>query len=256
MLCLPTHAHALNDQIQKAHSSFFEAGADLAIAATYQASRDSFARVGLSGEAADSLIRLGCQLAAQARDRWWADYQAKPSCGWRRHRPLVAASVGPYGASRADGSEYRGQYCEVVSSASGQERGPPLTALWLSEWHRSRLEILASCPGVDVLACETVPSIVEVSARTGSSTSSSFFFLKGEACTDKLMCHFSWWGCSAPSSRLSFAPSTLFPVTYLLHGFHFRAATMPTSTTVLALLVGSTPSSPYKWRVTGMWKCT
>jgi homocysteine S-methyltransferase len=56
---------------------------------------------------------------------------------------LVAASVGPYGAVLADGSEYRGDY--GVSDAT------------LRSFHLPRAEVLASA-GADVLAIETVPS--------------------------------------------------------------------------------------------------
>jgi homocysteine S-methyltransferase len=59
----------------------------------------------------------------------------------------VAASVGPYGAALADGSEYRGNY--GVSNSV------------LKEFHAKRLEILiASNP--DYLALETMPDLQEV----------------------------------------------------------------------------------------------
>ena len=56
---------------------------------------------------------------------------------------MVAASVGPYGAVLADGSEYRGDY--GVSDAA------------LRSFHLPRAEVLASA-GADLLAIETVPS--------------------------------------------------------------------------------------------------
>ncbi|MGB5798287.1 MAG: homocysteine S-methyltransferase, partial [Mycolicibacter algericus] len=61
----------------------------------------------------------------------------------------VAASVGPYGAARADGSEYVGRYGLSVSE--------------LTAWHRPRLEVLADA-GADVLALETVPDVDEAEA--------------------------------------------------------------------------------------------
>jgi homocysteine S-methyltransferase len=75
-------------------------------------------------------------------------------CGERREagerpRPLVAASVGPYGAFLADGSEYRGDYGLDVEA--------------LVEFHRRRLEVLAAS-GADQLAVETVPSYPEAVA--------------------------------------------------------------------------------------------
>jgi homocysteine S-methyltransferase len=61
----------------------------------------------------------------------------------------VAASVGPYGAMLADGSEYRGRYGRTVAE--------------LAAWHRPRLEALAEA-GPDVLALETVPDVDEAEA--------------------------------------------------------------------------------------------
>ncbi len=61
----------------------------------------------------------------------------------------MAASVGPYGAALADGSEYRGDY--------------GLTVAQLRAWHRPRLAVLATA-GADVLAIETIPCLAEVEA--------------------------------------------------------------------------------------------
>ena len=72
-------------------------------------------------------------------------------CGRRdiRRPRWVAASVGPYGAALADGSEYRGDY--------------GLTVAELRAWHRPRLAVLADA-GADVLACETIPCLAEAEA--------------------------------------------------------------------------------------------
>lgn len=59
----------------------------------------------------------------------------------------MAASVGPYGASLADGSEYKGNY-GVSKSA-------------LKDFHARRLEILIST-SPDYLALETMPDTFEV----------------------------------------------------------------------------------------------
>ncbi len=67
-------------------------------------------------------------------------------------RPLIAASVGPYGAFLADGSEYRGDY--------------RIDAAGLARFHRDRLRVLADS-GADLLACETIPSFVEAEALAG-----------------------------------------------------------------------------------------
>ena len=42
------------------------------------------------------------------------------------------------------------------------------TAKLLSEWHDRRLSVLAGCPGTDVLACETLPSLMEMEALVSS----------------------------------------------------------------------------------------
>mgnify|MGYP001828382273 CR=1 FL=1 len=66
--------------------------------------------------------------------------------GDRRPAPFVAASVGPYGAYLADGSEYDGRYS--------------VGRVDLDAFHRRRYGVLGAS-GVDLLACETVPSAFE-----------------------------------------------------------------------------------------------
>jgi len=63
-----------------------------------------------------------------------------------RAKPLVAASIGPYGAHLHDGSEYRGDY------------GVGRTELLA--FQRERMAVLAEA-GADLLACETIPSRLE-----------------------------------------------------------------------------------------------
>jgi homocysteine S-methyltransferase len=108
-----------------AHAAFFAAGAQVATTASYQAPVE--------------LVGLSVRLAQQARNRFAGDGQQR----W------VAGSVGPYGASLADGSEYRGDY--------------GLTVAELRAWHRPRIAALVQA-GVDVLALETIPTLVEVEA--------------------------------------------------------------------------------------------
>src|SRR3712207_3608417 len=88
------------DEVRAAHDEFFAAGAQIAISGSYQASFDGFTRAGLDPAAAERLMRLSVRLAAEARNAAAGDGRER----W------VAASVGPYGAMLADGSEYRGDY--------------------------------------------------------------------------------------------------------------------------------------------------
>ena len=91
--------------IRDVHLDYFRAGADVATTATYQATFEGFARRGIGHEAAAQLMRDAVALAASARDEFWS----VPANRAARLRPLIAASVGPYGAMLGDGAEYRGQ---------------------------------------------------------------------------------------------------------------------------------------------------
>ena len=126
------------EAVTAAHARFFAAGARVATTASYQLSYDGLAAAGVEGRAADALLRRSVEVAAAARES-----AADPVSCW------VAASVGPYGAALADGSEYRGDY--------------GLTIAQLRAWHRPRLAVLANA-GADVLAIETIPCLAEVEA--------------------------------------------------------------------------------------------
>lgn len=133
------------EQIRQVHWDYFTAGADCAITASYQASVDGFMNRGLSRPEALALIQRSVQLALEAREAFWEE----PANRLGRPRPLVAASVGPYGAVLADGSEFRGDY-----GLSEEE---------LMDFHRERLAALLEA-GADLLACETIPCFVEARA--------------------------------------------------------------------------------------------
>jgi homocysteine S-methyltransferase len=130
------------DLIRGVHLDYFRAGADVATTATYQATFEGFAQRGIDRAAAESLMRRAVSLALAARDEFWASESNRAG----RLRPLIAASVGPYGAMLADGSEYHGRY--------------PVDDAALADFHRPRLRVLADA-GADLLACETIPSLRE-----------------------------------------------------------------------------------------------
>ena len=127
--------------IRAVHYDYFVAGADVATTASYQATYAAFAAHGINAERVPSLLRESVTLAQSARDEFLR--HAGPDTD---ARPLVAASIGPYGAALADGSEYRGHY--------------GLTDEELAEFHRPRMTALLSA-GPDLLACETIPSLRE-----------------------------------------------------------------------------------------------
>jgi homocysteine S-methyltransferase len=133
------------EAIKQLHYDYFKAGADCAITASYQATVDGFRKRGLNEQEAVALIQKSVQLAIAARDEFWADDINRIG----RVKPFVAASVGPYGAFLADGSEYRGNY--------------GLTENELMEFHRPRMKALAD-GGAVFFACETIPSLIEAQA--------------------------------------------------------------------------------------------
>ena len=133
-------------QIVAAHAAFFRAGARVATTASYQATFEGFASRGIDRAGAEALLRRSVELAERAR----AQVAAEDREGGRLpERRFVAASVGPYGAMLADGSEYRGNYGRTV--------------VQLRDFHRDRLRVLAAT-AADVLAVETIPEVEEATA--------------------------------------------------------------------------------------------
>jgi homocysteine S-methyltransferase len=131
--------------VEEAHLAFFRADARIAITASYQASFAGWEQAGIGQIEAAALMRRSVALAAAARERRLAEAAGSGPL-------LVAASVGPYAATLADGSEYRGT--------------PDVSASKLAAFHGRRLEVLAAA-GADLLAIETLPSAVEASVLAG-----------------------------------------------------------------------------------------
>eukprot|EP00927_Polykrikos_kofoidii_P047240 TRINITY_DN4134_c0_g4_i1.p1 TRINITY_DN4134_c0_g4~~TRINITY_DN4134_c0_g4_i1.p1 ORF type:complete len:360 (-),score=44.96 TRINITY_DN4134_c0_g4_i1:410-1450(-) len=127
LVCNPT-------SIQKAHSDFYEAGAEVAITASYQAHFDGFRSLGVGETEALAAVERSVQIARDVAPRG----------------ALVAGSVGCYGASLHNGAEYTGVY-------------PGMDEDKLVAWHRPRMKALISAK-CDVLACETMPCLQEARA--------------------------------------------------------------------------------------------
>ncbi|MFD3648581.1 homocysteine S-methyltransferase [Streptomyces cyaneofuscatus] len=129
------------EQVEAAHLAYLRAGAQVLITASYQATFEGFGRHGIGPERTGALLARSVELARRAAG---AARRAGPE-----REIWVAASVGPYGAMLADGSEYRGRY--------------GLTVRELERFHRPRVAALAEA-GPDVLALETVPDMDEAEA--------------------------------------------------------------------------------------------
>lgn len=133
------------DDIKNTHRDFLQAGAELIMTSTYQASVGGFVRhLGINADDAYKLIGRAVDLAKEARDAYVEEF--RPDC-----KPLIVGSVGPYGAHLHDGSEYSGNYADITPKET------------IKEWHRSRFQALVE-GGVDLLALETLPCQKEAEA--------------------------------------------------------------------------------------------
>jgi homocysteine S-methyltransferase len=169
--------------IRQVHYDYFVAGANVATTASYQATFEGFARRGLSPAQAADLMRRSVQLAIEAREQFLYDQQTAhqqspqaPKSKIQNPKLFVAASVGPYGAYLADGSEYRGDY--------------GLTVEQLMDFHRPRLAVLAAS-GADLLACETIPCLAEGEAlvRLLAEFPEAKAWLSFSCCEESHVCH-------------------------------------------------------------------
>ncbi|MEU6314926.1 homocysteine S-methyltransferase [Streptomyces sp. NPDC047014] len=124
------------EQVEAAHTAYARAGAEVLITASYQIGYGTPAAGSRDRARTTALLHRSVTLAARAAE----------AAG---HEVWVAASVGPYGAVLADGSEYRGRY--------------GLSVARLAEFHRPRIEALLAA-GPDVLAVETLPDPDEAEA--------------------------------------------------------------------------------------------
>lgn len=127
--------------IYDSHMAYLEAGARIITSASYQATLQGLSDSGIDSCRSRKILVDSIDIALQARD----DYQGKSGS----RNALVAASIGPYGAYLADGSEYRGNYGLNTQS--------------LVDFHQERIELLDGS-GADILALETIPDHHEAHA--------------------------------------------------------------------------------------------
>ena len=125
--------------IIEAHLSYLKAGARILITSSYQSSVEGFVNAGYSETRALELILLTSELANEGIKRFRSEFGDSENV-W------IAASVGPYGAFLADGSEYNGNYS--------------ISQVDLIAFHLSKLKSLENS-SADFFACETIPSLLE-----------------------------------------------------------------------------------------------
>ena len=127
------------EAIIQAHIAYLNSGAQCITTSSYQASVPGFMACGYDRVTAETFILKSVKLAEKAIKRFMTS-------GLQDYKPLIAASIGPYGAYLADGSEYRGNY------GISDEK--------LREFHLFRIRLLDHS-NANFLACETIPSFQE-----------------------------------------------------------------------------------------------
>ncbi len=122
------------EEIRWAHEQFLRSGSQVISSSSYQFSHDTLAAMGFSKSAADDLLRKSIAIAKQSIK------QLHPG---REEQFFVAASLGPFGATLGDGSEYTGNY-----GAHGIDQ--------IMNLHDERMRVLSTTKA-DVFAFETIP---------------------------------------------------------------------------------------------------
>ena len=124
------------ESLIKAHYTYLISGAKCIITSSYQASILGFMNLGHDKNMSERLLLKSISLAEEAINR----FDSKGT------RPLIAISIGPYGAYLSNGSEYYGNY-DVSDDV-------------LYDFHFERIKLLDSS-SADFFACETIPSLQE-----------------------------------------------------------------------------------------------
>ncbi|XDV35821.1 hypothetical protein PO909_005696 [Leuciscus waleckii] len=140
--------HTNPQAIKDVHYRFLQSGSDVITTATYQATIEGFVKyLGLRTEEAQQMMMSGVQLAKETVREFMSHSPESED----RREPLVAGSVGPYGAFLHDGSEYTGAYEDKMTLEE------------LKDWHRPQIQCLVKA-GADLVAMETIPGLKEAEA--------------------------------------------------------------------------------------------
>lgn len=140
--------HTNPQAIKDVHYRFLQSGSDVITTATYQATIEGFVKyLGLRPEEAQQMMMSGVEVAKETVREFMSHSPESED----RREPLVAGSVGPYGAFLHDGSEYTGAYEDKMTLEE------------LKDWHRPQIQCLVKA-GADLVAMETIPGLKEAEA--------------------------------------------------------------------------------------------
>jgi len=128
----------------QAQTGFANAGADVILTATYQASHEGVLASGVESGKEGTVLRSAVKIARDAFDE-------------SGRKGTVALGLGAYGATMVPSQEYSGRY-----------DGDHVTAVQLRDWHFRRIAEFLPAAGekswgnVDFVAFETLPLVVEI----------------------------------------------------------------------------------------------
>ncbi|CAH0556426.1 unnamed protein product [Brassicogethes aeneus] len=130
------------EAVINSHLDFLRAGSDIIMTNTYQADVKLYAKhLNMTEEEGYELIKESVELARTAIKRYSEEHPFS-------RQPKIVGSVGPYGASLHDGSEYTGSYAKTTPKEV------------IRDWHLPRISALVEA-GVDMLGLETIPCKIE-----------------------------------------------------------------------------------------------
>ncbi|KAH3681131.1 hypothetical protein WICPIJ_007906 [Wickerhamomyces pijperi] len=124
--------------ISNIHKSYLDNGAQIVQTSTYQTSENKLKEFYPDVTYQDA-IKKSIDISWEAIKQTTSTDQEK----------FIAGSVGPYGASLANGAEYTGDY-------------PGIDSEGLKKFHQVRLDTLCEDERVDLIGFETIPNILEM----------------------------------------------------------------------------------------------
>jgi homocysteine S-methyltransferase len=135
------------EAIYRVHRDYLNAGADIINTCSYQGTVEGFMKNGFSRERSEELLKSSVSLAKRAIADHMAEQKQQNIVS--SSKPLVALSLGSYGATLANGAEYRGNFERTLEQ--------------LMEFHANRLKVLLQTEP-DILLFETIPCKLEAEA--------------------------------------------------------------------------------------------